>query len=80
MSLDSYEQQASVSNTKTDEKEKSYMTSEEIKAGSRLIMTHAQRQAFLKTSALGQLFGIAHLLSNSTQDENYSDNSPNRSR
>jgi len=25
-------------------------------------MTHAQRQAFLKTSHLGKLFGVAHLL------------------
>ena len=25
-------------------------------------MTHAQRQAFLKTSPLGQVFGVAHLL------------------
>ena len=25
-------------------------------------MTHAQRQAFLKTSRLGKLLGVAHLL------------------
>lgn len=25
-------------------------------------MTHAERQAFMKTSPLGQLFGVSHLL------------------
>jgi hypothetical protein len=38
------------------------MSSDEIKAGSKVTMTHAQRQAFLKTSPLGQLFGVADLL------------------
>ncbi|MBD2357255.1 protochlorophyllide oxidoreductase [Tolypothrix sp. FACHB-123] len=38
------------------------MSSDEIRAGSSEIMTHAQRQAFLKTSSLGNLFGVAHLL------------------
>ena len=38
------------------------MASNAIKAGSKVVMTHAQRQAFLKTSHLGQLFGVAHLL------------------
>ncbi|MEH2195408.1 MAG: protochlorophyllide oxidoreductase [Nostoc sp.] len=38
------------------------MASNTIKAGSKVVMTHAQRQAFLKTSPLGQLFGVAHLL------------------
>ncbi|WP_242048273.1 MULTISPECIES: hypothetical protein [Nostocaceae] len=38
------------------------MSSDEIRAGSKEMMTHAQRQAFLKTSSLGQLFGVANLL------------------
>ncbi|RAM51535.1 MAG: protochlorophyllide oxidoreductase [Hapalosiphonaceae cyanobacterium JJU2] len=38
------------------------MTSNRIRAGTTVAMTHAQRQAFLKTSSLGQLFGVAHLL------------------
>ncbi|MBH8575022.1 protochlorophyllide oxidoreductase [Nostocaceae cyanobacterium CENA369] len=38
------------------------MASNEVKAGSKVVMTHAQRQAFMKTSPLGQLFGVAHLL------------------
>jgi hypothetical protein len=37
------------------------MSSDEIMAGSKQIMTHAQRQAFLKTSYLGKLLGVAHL-------------------
>lgn len=38
------------------------MSSDEIRIGSSEMMTHAQRQAFLKTSPLGKLFGVAHLL------------------
>ncbi|MDZ8055380.1 MAG: protochlorophyllide oxidoreductase [Aulosira sp. ZfuVER01] len=38
------------------------MNSNEIRAGSSEMMTHAQRQACLKTSPLGKLFGVAHLL------------------
>jgi hypothetical protein len=38
------------------------MSSDEIRVGSSKMMTHAQRQAFLKTSPLGKLFGVAHFL------------------
>ena len=38
------------------------MSSDEIMAGLKEIMTHAQRQACLKTSYAGKLFGVAHLL------------------
>lgn len=31
-------------------------------AGTQVVMTHAERQAFLKTSRLGEIFGVAHLL------------------
>ncbi|WP_234017082.1 protochlorophyllide oxidoreductase [Nostoc sp. 'Lobaria pulmonaria (5183) cyanobiont'] len=34
-------------------------------------MTHAQRQAFLKTSSLGQLFGVAHLLPEVEDSKSY---------
>ena len=47
---------------KPDGETQSYMNSNEIMAGSKEIMTHAQRQAFLKTSRLGKLLGVAHLL------------------
>ena len=47
---------------KQDGESLSYMSSDEIMAGSKEIMTHAQRQAFLKTSYAGKLFGVAHLL------------------
>jgi hypothetical protein len=42
--------------------QESALSSDEIKAGSKVMMTHAQRQAFMKISRLGQLFGVAHLL------------------
>lgn len=38
------------------------MASNKIKAGSKVVMSHSQRQAFMKTSSLGELFGVAHLL------------------
>lgn len=38
------------------------MSNDEIRVGASEIMTHAQRQTFLKTSPLGKLFGVAHLL------------------
>jgi len=47
---------------KANGEEQNSMSSDEIRAGSQEMMTHAQRQAFLKTSSLGQLFGVAHLL------------------
>jgi len=56
------QQQNFVSDMKQDGENPSDMSSEEIMAGSKEIMTHAQRQAFLKTSHLGKLLGVAHLL------------------
>jgi hypothetical protein len=56
------QQQNFVSDMKQDGENPSYMSSEEIMVGSKEIMTHAQRQAFLKTSDLGKLLGVAHLL------------------
>lgn len=47
------------------------MASNTIKAGSKVVMTHAQRQAFLKTSPLGQLFGVAHLLPEVEDSKSY---------
>ena len=51
-----------MSDMKADGENQSYLSSEEIMVGSKHIMTHAQRQAFLKTSHLGKLLGVAHLL------------------
>jgi hypothetical protein len=31
-------------------------------AGTKVVMTQTERQAFLKTSGLGEIFGVAHLL------------------
>ncbi|BDI16756.1 hypothetical protein ANSO36C_25580 [Nostoc cf. commune SO-36] len=47
------------------------MASNTIKAGSNVVMTHAQRQAFLKTSSLGQLFGVTHLLPEVEDSKSY---------
>ncbi|AFZ27407.1 hypothetical protein Cylst_5385 [Cylindrospermum stagnale PCC 7417] len=63
MASDFHEQQQNfISDMKADKEEKTYMRSDEIRAGSSEMMTHAQRQTFLKTSSLGKLFGVAHLL------------------
>jgi len=64
MPSDSHEQQLppSVSDKKTNGESQNSLNSDEIRAGTKIPMTHAQRQAFLKTSRLGQVFGVAHLL------------------
>ncbi len=46
------------------------MNSNEIKAGSKVVMTHSQRQAFLKKSSLGKLLGVSHLLPEVEQETN----------
>jgi hypothetical protein len=56
------QQQNFVSDMKQYGENPSDMSSDEIMAGSKEIMTHAQRQAFLKTSYAGKLLGVAHLL------------------
>jgi len=64
MPLDSHEPtpQPSVENRKDDGESQRPLTPDEIRAGTTVIMTHAQRQAFLKNSRLGQVLGVAHLL------------------
>ena len=64
MPLDFYEQQPSpsVRDTKANGEAQELLTTDEVMAGTKVIMTHAQRQAFLKISRLGELFGVAHLL------------------
>lgn len=65
MPSDSHEQQLSpsVSDKKTNGDYQNSLNSDEIKAGTKVPITHAQRQAFLRTSRLGQVFGVTHLLS-----------------
>jgi hypothetical protein len=64
MLLDLYKQQQppSVEDSKAKGESPSYLSSDEVRAGTKVVMTHAERQAFLKTSGLGQLFGVDHLL------------------
>lgn len=63
MASDFHEQQQhSASNKKANGESQSSVTSDTVKAGTKVVMTHAQRQAFLKTSRLGELLGVAHLL------------------
>lgn len=59
-----YEQQPSpsVKDTKANGDAQPLLTSDEVMAGTKVVMTHAERQAFLKTSRLGEIFGVAHLL------------------
>lgn len=46
------------------------MTSDEVKAGTKVVMTHAERQAFLKRSRLGQVAGVSHLLPEVAEETN----------
>ena len=59
-----YEQQPSpsVKDTKANGDAQPLLTSDQVMAGTKVVMTHAERQAFLKTSRLGEIFGVAHLL------------------
>jgi hypothetical protein len=56
------------------------MSSDEIRAGLKETMTHAQRQAFLKTSSLGKLFGVAHLLPEIEETTSSHDSSSNQAK
>lgn len=64
MPSDSHEQipPNSVEDTKDNGEFQPPLTPDEIKAGTKVVMTHAQRQAFLKNSRLGQVLDVAHLL------------------
>ena len=64
MPSDSHEQtpQTSVEDTKDNGESQPPLTPDKIRAGTTVIMTHTQRQAFLKTSRLGEVLGVAHLL------------------
>ncbi|WP_414551654.1 hypothetical protein [Anabaena sp. CCY 0017] len=64
MVSDSHEKQQhfSISDNQGNGEYQKYLISSEIKAGSKFAMNHAERQAFMKTSSLGKLFGVSHLL------------------
>lgn len=55
---------------KVNGKNQGNMKSYEIKVGSKVVMTHSQRQAFLKKSSLGKLLGVSHLLPEVEQETN----------
>ena len=52
----------SANDKKTDTEYQPILTSDQVKAGTKVIMTHAERQAYVKKSGLAELFGVADLL------------------
>ncbi len=64
MPLDSHQQQPqpSVGDMKVSGESQTPTNCDEVMAGTKVIMTHAERQAFLKTSRLGHILGVSHLL------------------
>ena len=44
-------------------------SAQEVRAGSGVSMTHAERQAYIKDSRLGEILGIQHLVSGANQDQ-----------
>lgn len=64
MSSSSQEQkpQPSVEDKKASGESRRPLTPDEVRAGTKVVMTHAERQAFLKNSRLGQLLGVEHWL------------------
>lgn len=77
MPLDSHGQtpQASVEDTKASGESQRPLVPNEVRAGTTVIMTHAQRQAFLKNSRLGQILGVSHLLPDAEEASHHSDKS-----
>lgn len=54
--------QPSGEDKKTNGESQRPLTPDEVLAGTKVVMTHAERQAFLKNSRLGQLLGVEHWL------------------
>jgi hypothetical protein len=54
--------ESSANDKKVNTESQPFLTSDEVKAGTKVIMTHAQRQVYLKKSGLAQWFGVADLL------------------
>ncbi|MBE9228462.1 hypothetical protein IQ264_23880 [Phormidium sp. LEGE 05292] len=54
--------ESSANDKKTDTESQPILTSDQVKAGTKVIMTHAERQTYLKKSGLAELFGVADLL------------------
>ena len=64
MPSDFYEQQQppSVKDMNGNGESQTSLSRDQVQAGTKVVMNHAQRQAFLKTSPIGQIFGVADLL------------------
>ena len=55
-------QSLTAKNTKVNGEGEQLLTPEQVMAGSSKVMTHEERQAYLKNSKLGKLLGVSHLL------------------
>lgn len=53
------EQQPSVSDKKRSGESQQELTPEQVRAGTKTMMSHAERQAFWQNSRLGQLLGFS---------------------
>jgi len=64
MALDSQKDKRSptLKDTKINGEQEELLTSQQIMVGSSEVMTHEERQAYLKQSKLGKLLGVSHLL------------------
>lgn len=54
--------QPSAEDKKTNGESQRPLTPDEVRAGTKVVMTHAERQAILKSSRLGRLLGVEHWL------------------
>lgn len=52
----------SAKDKKTNGESQRPLTPDEVRAGTKVVMTHAERQVFLKNSRLGQLLGVERWL------------------
>lgn len=64
MPSDFHQQQAEVSanDKKINTESQEFLSSDRIRVGTKVVMNHAERQAYVKKSGLAKLFGVADLL------------------
>ena len=54
------EQKLSAEDKKVNGESQRHLTPNQVRAGAKTVMTHKERQAFLKNSEIGKLLGFSH--------------------
>ena len=62
------EQKLSADNKKIDGESQHHLTSNQVRAGTKAVMNHKERQAFLKNSEIGKMLGFSDWSTEPKQD------------